>query len=104
MISFNFCISWPQKQVGSGKDYFYKEGNLWRTKHWEIQCSKIGNELLGFGLRFDPIGSDHGGLHIEFNFMRRMLAFAIYDSRHWNYEENRWYKDGEEDDGYIPYA
>lgn len=97
MINFSFHLSWPRKQSDRPyKDYFYKEGNLWGTKYWEIQFSRIGEELLGFTLRLDPIGADHGGLHIEFNFLRRMLAFVIYDSRHWNHEENRWYEPGEE--------
>lgn len=103
MININFGLSWPQKQDGSlSKDYFYKEGHLFAKKYWEIQCSKMGGELLGFRFRFDPIGSAHGGLHVEFNFLRRMLAFTIYDSRHWNYEENRWYRDGE-DQGWGDY-
>ena len=96
MINLSFSISWPFFKDTGGKDYFYKEGRLFGHKYGEIQISKMGDELLGFHFRFDPVGSDHGGLQIEFNFLRRMLALTIYDSRHWNHEEKRWYRDGED--------
>lgn len=97
MINFNFSLSWPRKQTDStAKHYFHKEGKLWGTRYWEIQFSKIGEDLLGFTFSFNPTGRDHAGLYIEFNFLGRMLAFDIHDSRHWNSEEHRWYKPGEE--------
>ena len=95
MINSSFSLSWPFQLPGVSKDYFYRDGHLFGTKYWEIQLSKMDTKLLGYNFEFAPIGQDHGGLRIEFYFLFRMFSFNIYDNRHWNYAENRWYKDGE---------
>lgn len=94
MINFSLSLSfaWSRKLNNTYKDYFSYDGSLWGTKHWEIQCSKMGNELVVFQLRLNPAGTDHGGIYVEFGVLRYLLIFTIYDSRHWNYEENCWHK------------
>jgi len=41
---------------------------------------------------------DHGGIGFTFALLT-LFTFDInfYDKRHWNYEENRWYKYNEEE-------
>lgn len=42
---------------------------------------------------------DHSGLNIEFGIPFVEIELNIYDCRHWNYDEDRWYLPGEE--GYV---
>lgn len=50
--------------------------------------------------RFDLTfrGRDHAGLDFNVQVLGLDFHFQIYDNRHWNYDENRWYRYGEEDD------
>ena len=68
-------------------------GSFSKHKHWEIQFDKT-SDIIGFDVRY-TVRQDHAGLFVSFALFGYDVIFNIYDSRHWNYEENRWYKDGE---------
>lgn len=42
------------------------------------------------------IKTDHAGPKINLDLLQFHFECQIYDSRHWNYKENRWYNSGEE--------
>ncbi len=39
--------------------------------------------------------TDHAGINIHLSIMWWFIDFNIYDNRHWNDDENRFFKDGE---------
>ncbi len=68
---------------------YTKSGNLpIKNKHWEIQIDKC-SYILGFEFRF-TIRQDHAGLFLSFCLLGYDIIINVYDSRHWNNEENRW--------------
>lgn len=46
--------------------------------------------ILDIGLDLRWYGSDHQGPELDINLLGFMFNVKVYDSRHWNYEENRW--------------
>lgn len=96
MIRFGFNIDWPYFKEMETKDYFFKDKKISEHKNLEIQISKMGDTVLGFEFRLNPVGQDHGGISIQLELWRRFFCIQIYDSRHWNYEEKRWYRSDED--------
>ncbi len=41
---------------------------------------------------------DHAGLNFNIEIFGMWLSFNFYDSRHWNYDKNRYYIPGEEEE------
>jgi len=86
--------------MGKGKSY-YKGIKLSRNKNFEIQfdigwCFNTADSPFRLSLEH-KIKQCHPGLIINFGlFYIFNLIFSFYDSRHWNYEENRFYHPGEE--------
>ena len=48
-----------------------------------------------FSLRWNR-KCDHAGITFSLEILGLDFNFKYYDSRHWNYKENRWYLEGEE--------
>ena len=60
---------------------------------WEFLAdNKSGNEFL---LSFNDKG-DHAGFCFRVKFLNYYVSFTLYDKRHWNWKEDRWYYPGEE--------
>ena len=62
-------------------------------KHLELQIDKTA-DIVSFDFRY-TIRQDHAGLFLTVGLFGYEAIFNIYDTRHWNYEERRWYKYGE---------
>lgn len=94
MISLQFNLRnpfsnrWKFIKLWSGKTPF-------KNKFWEVQIDKT-SDIIGFDLRL-TFRQDHAGLFVSFALFGYDIIFNFYDSRHWDDEENCWYKrDGEE--------
>ena len=92
MIYFNINIRNP---------WWNRFQNLWnksgstpfKNKYWEAEFTK-DDEL--FRIEFEwSIRQDHAGVKLELGLIGYKFRFTFYDSRHWNYEEGRWYLSGE---------
>lgn len=74
-------------------DYFKNlgslHGSITRNKHWELEHTFYGNSLLDCEFTVST-KEDHAGLNIVFGLLGYGVHFQIYDSRHWNYETNKW--------------
>lgn len=75
-------------------------GHIIGHKYWELQIeiltewSSIFESILRWNLK-----GDHAGLKIYFEILKFMFSWQVYyDSRHWNYEMNRFYYEGEPED------
>lgn len=84
-----------------------KEGNSWchnfvlsAHKNFEIQFDWRTPEIDLFRIDFQiRRKGDHAGAHLFFSlFEICYLTLMFYDSRHWNYEEDRWCEYGESHD------
>ncbi len=64
-------------------------GSFSKNKHWEIQTNKT-SDVVSCDFRY-TIRQDHAGLFLSFGLIGYEIIFNIYDSRHWNDDENRWY-------------
>lgn len=91
MINFSFNVNWPwfKNYDGLCKDYFFKTWKLSEHKFAELQISKGGNTLVGFGFRWDT-RCDHAVVSLDIELFRRFLHITVYDHRHWNYDKDRY--------------
>ena len=75
MINFNLCLRNP---------WWQRSGN----KFWELQIDRDDVVLLlGMAVRHRV---SHAGLSLEIGLLGYCLNFDLYDSRHWDYENNCW--------------
>jgi len=69
------------------------------NKYWDFQltyCEKI-ERFLYINLNWNR-HSDHAGFNLGFEILWFSIYFNIYDSRHWDYDNNCWYKYNEKED------
>jgi hypothetical protein len=98
MFRIGLDIIIPYKKQKNQIDYVEKTWAVSENKSIEIQISKfgIGYTVLCFDLRVRTFTS-HAGLTLELGILNRNLIFSFIDNRHWNYEEGRYNREGEED-------
>lgn len=74
-------------------DYFRNlgsiHGSITKHTHWELQHSFYGNSLLDIDFHIST-KEDHAGVSLDIGLLGYGIHFQIYDSRHWNYETNKW--------------
>lgn len=64
-------------------------------KALEIELGWGENQGFSTGWRLNSRG-DHAGFKVWLDLFKLYFTFNVYDHRHWNYAENRWYEPGEE--------
>jgi hypothetical protein len=80
------------------KSFFYP---LTKNKTLEVEIDST-NTYSWFDFSFVLTKkSDHAGLYITLSLFKWELRFQINDNRHWDYDENRWYLEGEEYSKYL---
>lgn len=91
MINIDFSFSNPCSNRWDS--LFFKNGTLPNHKAWEFNGYRTKTIISGeFRLTFK---GDHAGVHLGFGLFGFNLEFCLYDTRHWNYEKNRFYEPGE---------
>jgi len=97
MIRFNFTLMSFGRDIGeTGFDWCFDK-KLSENKSFEIQISKFAiSELLNVSLDLHWWGTDHAGPELYIHLLGLYLGIKVYDHRHWNWEEGRWYRAGEE--------
>lgn len=89
MLEFNLVLENPW-----GKDVFKNRWDttkkLWGHKFLEAQLFQFNKEVFGLRSRLDWRGRDHAGPSLEIILFRHTLSIRIYDSRHWDYDNNCW--------------
>lgn len=53
--------------------------------------------LFGYDIHFTRC-EDHAGIRFGITLFGITGQIELYDNRHWNYSENRWYNPGEEEE------
>jgi len=93
MISFNFNLVNPWS--GRFKNVWNRAYDTpFKNKHIELEVCKDAT-IAAFSFRLAGRQS-HGGLYIDLGLLGYSFSFNFYDSRHWNYVENRYFESGEE--------
>jgi hypothetical protein len=91
-LRFKIFNPWFKDNDNKSVHYFSKHKQLSKNKNLEIQVSKFQpDDLLGFVIDLRWKGQDHQGPEFEISVFGYMFMMKIYDSRHWNYTEGRWY-------------
>jgi hypothetical protein len=74
---------------------FYKDHQISKNKAGEIQICK-DTTIVRLSINVST-HSDYAGVHFEIGLFGYSIMLHFYDTRRWNYEENRWYNHGEVD-------
>ena len=94
MIHFIFRIQNPwfrHCEDFKSQDYLWHDRKLTTNKNFEIQISRFeARNLVDIRLDLRWWGSDHQGPEFEIEVLGFFFNVKIYDSRHWNYDANRW--------------
>ena len=86
IIRFNATVSWPWSDRWN--TLFFKNGLLRNHKAWELNGYRT-NQVINFEFHWNR-NADHAGIGFELGLLGYGLEFQIYDTRHWDYENNRW--------------
>jgi hypothetical protein len=92
MINFRLEIRNPWS-----KDRFKNlgsiSGRISKNKAWELEHTFYDGMLLDFDFNFTT-RKDHAGLDIVLGLLTYGIHFQIYDTRHWDYENQKWVDHG----------
>jgi len=88
MINFHIGLSnpWAQDEF---KNIYCKSKQISTNKVIEVECIKWSC-LVTLTVNISWRGSDHAGPSIELGLLGYEVHIKIYDTRHWNYENNNW--------------
>jgi|LauGreDrversion4_2_1035121.scaffolds.fasta_scaffold3139805_1 hypothetical protein len=86
MINFNLNIDNPWSDRWN--TVWYTSGLLPKHKAWELNGYRT-NLMINAELRLTVKG-DHAGLHMMFGLFGYSVEFSIYDTRHWDWENDTW--------------
>lgn len=64
-------------------------GSITRYKHWEIEHTYYSDVLVDVDFRVNS-RMDHGGVSFTVGVLGYGISMRLYDSRHWDYENNCW--------------
>lgn len=69
----------------------YFDRKISKNKSFEWQTDYFGwTSLLGVNIDLIPTGESHASIGFDITILGFMVAAKIYDSRHWDYENNCW--------------
>jgi hypothetical protein len=95
MIFLSISLPWPFACSESLRTLYNSYGKLGKNKGWELDIARYHwTEIFKFAVN-QTFCCDHAGFVIEACLFGFDLEFRIYDGRHWNYQENRFYERGE---------
>ena len=77
-------------------NYYSRTKQLSEHKFIEFENIYSGQYWFHFSLDLNWRGEDHAGPELELGVWGHEIRLKLYDNRHWNYKESRWYVEGEE--------
>ena len=73
-------------------------GKIYKNKYWELDIYKSLQIISIFYFStFWTIKGDHCGFNLNIEFLNYAIDIKIYDNRHWNWPEKRFYFEDEEE-------
>lgn len=90
MINFSLSIRNPFAEKGFYEDLYSNNRPIESiaNKYWEFNVAKT-DTLITLALAITS-KEDHAGIYIVFGLAGYRAEFNIYDSRHWDYDNNTW--------------
>jgi|APGre2960657444_1045066.scaffolds.fasta_scaffold45153_2 hypothetical protein len=88
MINLNFSIEYPF----SDRFKILASTSKMLTQHKAVEANIYGTANIIKLLLTYSIRQDHAGIRIEFGLFGYECELYIYDTRHWDYENNCWNK------------
>jgi hypothetical protein len=83
----------------------YRDISLSEHKHFEWQTDYFGwTNVLDFCVDLIPHGESHAKIGFDFTILGFMVSCSIYDSRHWDYENQKWETHEDDDEPYLSVA
>ena len=64
-------------------------GRITKHKAWELEHTFYDGMIIDCDFKFSTKG-DHAGLSIMLGLLVYGVHFTVYDTRHWDYENNCW--------------
>lgn len=89
MINLRLVLENPWSR-GKFQNKWSKTKKLWGHRVFEMQLYKFSTDLLGFAVNTGWRGRDHAGPEFELMLFTYTLVIKFYDSRHWDYDTNKW--------------
>lgn len=86
MINFSFSIENPWSDRWN--TIWFKSGLLPKHKAWEFNGYRT-NLIFTKEIHLKFKG-DHAGLHTMFGLFGYAVELNLYDTRHWDWENNKW--------------
>lgn len=86
MIDIHFNLKNPFSN--RWETIFCLEKIVSENKSAEIQLTK-DNSIIGFGINL-TFRQSHAGLMLDISLLGYNLIIHYYDTRHWDYENNKW--------------
>lgn len=92
MIDFRFTIKNPfhSEDKSPWRPIFQKEKLISKYKVLEIGFFKYAYFLFELSMSTAFSGGDHAGPKFVLSVLGYEFCIGIYDSRHWDYELNKW--------------
>jgi hypothetical protein len=91
MIDFKVSLQNPWARGHNQHDFFCRDWQLSAHKHLEVQLTWFDwQTLVEFKLLTHWRGRDHAGPSVSVTLLGLMFNISMYDSRHWNYDDNCW--------------
>lgn len=88
MIEFRLEIKNPWSR-DRFENLWHRHGSITKNKFWELEFTLCDSLLIDSCISYKE-KTDHAGLEISLGILSYGIAFRILDSRHWDYEQNRW--------------
>ena len=92
----NFSIINFLRKGNKWDKYFSFHKRLSKYKHLEIEGNYSNYHIFCFEFKIS-YKEDHAGILFSLNMFCREISLQIYDSRHWNYQNNYWHECSAED-------
>lgn len=89
MINFALRIYNPFKH-DEFKNIYCLEKLVAKNKAFKFEVTKYAHYLFEFHLDLNIVGGDHAGPSLEVNLFGYTVDIELYDTRHWDYENNCW--------------
>jgi len=64
-------------------------GRLIKHKAWELEHTYWSGQLIDLDIRWTR-NTDHAGLELVVGMLGYGIHFCIYDTRHWDFDNNKW--------------
>ena len=100
-LYFSIDLGWPKWIPWfNNTAAWYKHWPVSQNKSAEVQIECDWNCLFEFTVSLTR-NTDHAGAQLSIGFLKHWASISVVDNRHWNYDANQYYNDGDYDNMYF---